>query len=205
MVCHYNISKQNYSNQINCKNMAETSSSSSANSSLNNWTSTTPKIWLLGFQSAEWCNESIFNVEQPSSQVFYLLFTLQQMGSQTLMLNVLLIFHLRIHFSLEVVQWYKTDRLCHVLGGNSNESETCGLGLELATCGLDDLRIRGLRLATMDLTTSLVCINVLVESQVEFQLLFSSAWLWKNDNVAYKASVEKSAFPPSSNTGMNMK
>jgi len=65
--------------------------------------------------------------------------------------------------------------LCHVLGGNSNESETCGLGLELATCGLDDLRIRGLRLATIDLTTSLVCINVLVESQVEFQLLFSSA------------------------------
>jgi len=68
---------------------------------------------------------------------------------------------------VEVVKWYGAESFCLFLGGKSNESETCGLGLELdwnlRPVNLDltiseseDLGEEDLDLPLWDLTTSLV-------------------------------------------------
>jgi len=93
--------------------------------------------------STDW-NEIIIYAEQPSCQVFYLLCTLQRMGSQTFVKCVSDFSFMRT-FLCEVVKWYGADRFYLFLGGKSNESETCGLGLEL---GLN------LRPVDLDLTIS---------------------------------------------------
>jgi len=69
---------------------------------------------------------------------------------------------------VEVVKWYGADKFCLFLGGKSNESETCGLGLEsdlnLRPVDLNltisesedlDLEEEDLDLSLWDLTTSL--------------------------------------------------
>jgi len=117
--------------------------------------------------------EIIVNVEQPRCQMFYLLCTLQWMGSQTFV-KCVSEFSFKHTFRCGGGQWYGADRFCLFLGlgGKSNESETCGLALELDLnlwpVDLDfmisesedmDLKKEDLDLPLWDLTTSL-CVHV---------------------------------------------